>query len=68
MCKLRRHGLHSITTPLAPVRTFDDEMTFDEEELFGRRWGRLYGNDPYTRIDTRLMVRDLISRRLVESV
>jgi len=40
------------------VRTFDDEMTFDEEELFARRWGRLYGNDPYTRIDTRLMARD----------
>ena len=67
MCKLRRHGLHSITTPLATVRTFDDEMTFDEEELFARRWGRLYGDDPYTRIDTRLMARDLISRRLVES-
>jgi GT2 family glycosyltransferase len=67
MCKLRRHGLHSIITPLAMVRTFDDEMTFDEEELFARRWGRLYGDDPYTRIDTRLAEKGLVSRRLVES-
>lgn len=56
-CKLYRSGWHAIVTPLATVRSFDDAVVSPSDEaLFESRWGRLIGNDPYTRVDTRIRV------------
>ncbi|MFM7392194.1 MAG: glycosyltransferase [Actinomycetota bacterium] len=54
-CKLHRAGRHAIITPLVSVRSLDDPTLTDREtEALATRWGRVFGNDPYTRVDTRL--------------
>jgi len=54
-CKLHRAGRHAIITPLVNVRLLDDtSLMNDEIDSLTMRWGRVFGSDPYTRIDTRL--------------
>ena len=55
--KLHRAGLHAIVTPLARVRCADDVVSTDaEQEHLETRWGRYFGRDPYTRVDTRVRI------------
>jgi len=59
-CKLHVIGKHSIVTPLARVRCYDDRLVSDHDRLLLEdRWGRIVGADPYTRAETRL--RDEVS-------
>ncbi|MFZ9780052.1 MAG: glycosyltransferase [Ilumatobacteraceae bacterium] len=56
-CKLHQQQLHAIVTPLVAVRYLgDDAPTTDDLATFKRRWGRYAGRDPYTRIDTRMVI------------
>jgi glycosyltransferase involved in cell wall biosynthesis len=53
--KLRGSGRHAIVSPLARVRVLGDDPDMERERMaFDRRWGHQYGQDPFTRIDTRL--------------
>lgn len=52
--KLHNTGLHAIVTPLVTVRSFDDPHVMEQERhLLATRWEHYFGNDPYTRIETR---------------
>ena len=56
-CKLQQHDLHAMVTPLVTVRYLGtDASAADDLITFKQRWGRLVGSDPYTRIDTRMVV------------
>jgi GT2 family glycosyltransferase len=53
--KLHVKGLHAIVSPLAQIRICgsSDHLDFERTAL-DLRWGHQYGQDPFTRIDTRV--------------
>jgi glycosyltransferase involved in cell wall biosynthesis len=62
--KLRGNGFHAIVSPLARVRMFGDEQDMEHERvIFDLRWRHQYGQDPFTRIDTRLPSERLVDVR-----
>ncbi|MGA1291248.1 MAG: glycosyltransferase family 2 protein, partial [Ilumatobacteraceae bacterium] len=62
--KLRGNGFHAIVSPLARVRVFGADQVMEHERTrFDLRWAHQYGQDPFTRIDTRLRSERLVDVR-----
>ena len=62
--KLRGNGFHAIVSPLARVRVFGADQVMEHERTrFDLRWAHQYGQDPFTRIDTRLHSERLVDVR-----
>ena len=56
-CKLQGDGQHAVVTPLIQVRYLGREISStNDARTFEQRWGRLAGSDPFTRIETRVLL------------
>jgi GT2 family glycosyltransferase len=59
--KLHGAGLHAIVTPLVNVRYFAEiQESAIERSALAQRWIRLWGQDPYTRVETRAALPTLV--------
>ena len=56
-CKLHGDGKHAVVTPLTHVRYLGGETSStNDTRTFEQRWGRFVGSDPFTRIETRVLL------------